>query len=60
MFMGAVEARDFHDRSIKKKITRGVALTMTILAVALSLFWLAYSARRPSVALHRHAAAAVR
>lgn len=59
MFMGTVEARDYHDRSIKKKITRGFAVTMTILAVALSLFWLAYSARRPSAALqHRHAAAA--
>jgi predicted component of type VI protein secretion system len=62
MFMGVVEARDFHERSIKKKITRGLAVTMTILAVALSLFWLAYSARRPSAALrHRHdATAAVR
>ena len=62
MFMGAVEARDFQERSIKKKITRGLAVTMTILAVALSLFWLAYSARRPSAALHhRHdATAAVR
>src|SRR5579862_5370634 len=34
MFMGVVEARDFHDRSLKKKLTRGVAVTMTILAVA--------------------------
>src|SRR5262249_15997481 len=57
MFMGAVEARDFHDRSVKKKITRGLAVTMTILAVALSLFWLAYSARRPSAALKHHRAA---
>ena len=58
MFMGVVEARDFHERSIKKKITRGVAVTMTIVAVALSLFWLAYSARRPSAALRHHRAAA--
>jgi predicted component of type VI protein secretion system len=57
MFMGTVEARDFHDRSFKKKITRGLAVTMTILAVALSLFWLAYSARRPSAALHHRRAA---
>jgi len=59
MFMGAIEARDFHDRSVKKKITRGLAVTMTIIAVALSLFWLAYSARRPSAAMrHRHPATA--
>jgi predicted component of type VI protein secretion system len=59
MFMGVVEARDFHDRSVKKKITRGFAVSMTILAVALSLFWLAYSARRPSAALqHRHSVSA--
>lgn len=61
MFMGAVEARDFQDRSLKKKITRGLAVSMTILAVALSLFWLAYSARRPSAALHhRHTTEAAR
>jgi predicted component of type VI protein secretion system len=59
MFMGAVEARDFQERSIKKKLTRGLAVTLTIVAVALSLFWLAFSARRPSAALrHRHPATA--
>jgi len=59
MFMGAVEARDFQERSIKKKLTRGLAVTLTIVAVAVSLFWLAFSARRPSAALrHRHPATA--
>lgn len=60
MFMGAVEARDFHDRTLKKKISRGLAVTLTILAVAISLFWLAYSARRPALSRHRSAAEAVR
>jgi hypothetical protein len=59
MFMGAIEARDFQDRTLRKKITRGLAVTLTIVAVAFSLFWLAFSARRSSAALrHRHAAAA--
>jgi predicted component of type VI protein secretion system len=59
MFMGAVEARDFQERSIKRKLTRGLAVTLTIVAVALSLFWLGFSARRPSAALrHRHPATA--
>jgi predicted component of type VI protein secretion system len=57
MFMGAVEARDFHDRTIKRKVTRGLAVTLTILAVAISLLWLAFSARRP-VLRHRHQATA--
>jgi predicted component of type VI protein secretion system len=57
MFMGAIEARDFHDRSLRKKISRGLAVTLTIVAVAFSLFWLAYSARRPSAALRHHHAA---
>jgi predicted component of type VI protein secretion system len=54
MFMGAIEARDFHDRTIKRKVTRGVAVTLTILAVAVSLLWLAFSARRPAALRHRH------
>ena len=59
MFMGAIEARDLHDRTLRKKVTRGVAVALTIVAVALSLFWLAFSARRPSAILkHRPAATA--
>jgi hypothetical protein len=59
MFMGVVEARDFQDRTLKRKLTRGLAVTLTIVAVALSLFYLAFSARRPSAAMrHRHTATA--
>ena len=54
MFMGAVEARDFHDRSIKRKVTRGLAITLTIVAVALSLLWLAFGARQPIAARRHH------
>ena len=54
MFMGAIEARDYHDRSVKRKVTRGVAITLTIVAVALSLFWLAFGARQPIAARRHH------
>jgi predicted component of type VI protein secretion system len=58
MFMGAIEARDFHERTIKRKLTRGFAMSLTIVAVALSLFYLAFTARRPNAALRSHRSAA--
>jgi predicted component of type VI protein secretion system len=59
MFMGVVEARDFHDRTIKRKVTRGIAVSLTILAVAVSLLWLAFSARKPASLRHHRQTTAV-
>ena len=53
MYVGTVEARDWEARVMKRKVTHVVAVALSILAVTLSLVYLAIGARQ-SVVRHRH------